>query len=108
AANPNNFVAINLKGEVLLTQQRYEEAEKEFQKAIEVQPKWPVPYRGYALARFRQKDHDGGIGIYEQGIAATNHAVMLVTDLATYFEQTGQIDRAIAVYENALAATPDV
>jgi len=108
AGNEKNFVAWNLKGEVFLVQKQMDEAKAAFEKAIELQPKWPVPYRGLALTHFQEKDAAGGVAAFERGLEATDFSLVLVSDLAAYYEGQKQPDLAIKTYERLLERTPEV
>ncbi|HAZ60396.1 MAG TPA: hypothetical protein DCY89_02335, partial [Gammaproteobacteria bacterium] len=108
AANEKNFVAWNLLGEVHLVQRNLPEAKKAFGKAIELQPKWPVPYRGLALTQLQEDDHTGAIATFEKGLEATEYSLVLVSDFAAYFEGRKQADQAIQIYERLLERQPDI
>jgi len=108
AANARNFIAWNLLGEVYLVQRNIAEAKKAFNQAIELQPKWPVPYRGLALTQLQEDDHAGAIATFEKGLEATEFSLVLVSDLAAYYEGQKQPEKAIQTYERLLERTPDV
>lgn len=105
--NPKNFVAYNLMGEVHLTQKQLEPAKESFAKAIELEPRWPVPYRGLALTHFQLKDEANGIATFEKGIEASGSSIVLVTDLAAYYEGQKKIDQSVEVYEKYLTKAPE-
>jgi tetratricopeptide (TPR) repeat protein len=104
--NPTNFVAINIKAELMLAQKKLEAAEPLFKKAIELSPQWAIPYRGLAMLKLIRKDTKGAAEILESALGPTNNAPLLATDLAALHEKMGNIDAAIAVYEKMLAADP--
>lgn len=106
---PENAVARNLLGEVLLSQKRPAEALGAFDEAIARASEWYVPYRGVALAEFAQGNWDAGINAYERGIAASTEnsgKAALSIDLAAVYEQRQRPDDAIAVYERLVALEP--
>ena len=47
---PKNVIAMNLRGEILMSQKDTDKAVASFNDAIAVAPRWWVPYRGLALA----------------------------------------------------------
>ncbi len=59
-----------------------------------------------ALAGLYSKDRDGRIRVLERGRKANPGRIELSMPLATDLEQAGQIDEAIAVYEEILKANP--
>jgi tetratricopeptide (TPR) repeat protein len=105
AARPDNLHAVNLKGEVLLAQKRYDAASAVFDDALRRAPQWWLPYRGKAMTNLLRGDETAAIATYEKGIAATNSADLLV-DLAALHESKGRIDAAIATYETYLQRNP--
>ena len=107
AANPENFVAWNLKGEIQLVRNQPDAAIPAFNKAIEVKPEWPTPYRNLASAYARKKDQKQVVGTFEKGIEDTKGAPALVMGLASLYEQSGQFDKAIKQYEQVMLAHPE-
>lgn len=100
-------IAANLKGEVLLTQQRTAEAIAPFKLAIARAPQWPVPYRNLALAELGTHDSKGAVETLRAGIAAVPVPEPLEFDLATVYEKIGRPNDAIDVYEGVLKRHPD-
>lgn len=105
AANRQSAPAHNLKGEVLSSLKRHEEAISEFRLAMQLAPKWWTPYRGIAVTEVLAGRPEAGVTAYKQGIAATQ-AAPLITDLTELYERQGMIDAAIAEYEAWLKREP--
>lgn len=105
--NGKNFVALNLLGELELGAKKFPAAQKYFEDAIAVNPKWPILYRNLASAKLGQKDEAGAIKAMEDGIQATEGSALLVTGLAAYLEKTGKLDEAIAQYDKILKDSPN-
>lgn len=103
--NPQNAVAHNLRGELLLADKQWSPAQASFNKAIEHAPKWWTPYRGLALTQLGQKQNDVAVMTYERGIEATR-AAALSSELAALHERSGKPDQAIKVYEQWVAREP--
>lgn len=103
---PDNAVARNLKGEVLVAGGRFEEAQRVYAEAIDKAPRWWMPYRGLTLARLGNKDTDGAVAALRDGIAKTGGMPALANDLAALYERLGQFDNAINVYEDLLTRNP--
>lgn len=102
-----HFVALNLKGELLLADKKVDEAVATFNQAIDINPKWPVPYGNLALAHQINKNVEAATEVYKKGIAATSNSPVLITGLASLYEQQGNYDSAIAQYESVLQEAPD-
>jgi tetratricopeptide (TPR) repeat protein len=102
AADNNNSFVYNFKGEVLVYQKDIGAAIESFNKAISIQPEWPLPYRNLANSYLNKKENTKAVEIYEEGIKKTNFSPLLVTELARYFELTEEPDKAIKLYEEIL------
>jgi len=101
-----HLVAMNLKGEVLVSTKHYAEAIESFNASIGEQPAWWVPYRGLALAQLALKEPDAAITTLTQGVAKT-HALELQGDLGTIYEQQKRPEDAIKVYEAIVQSNPN-
>lgn len=103
---PDNPVAYNLRGEVLMLDKHVKPAMQAFNKAIAIQPKWVIPYRNLAAAYLSQRQVKGAVQTYQRGIAATGSAQDLVFDLAALYESQGNHDAAMDEYAKALDKDP--
>jgi tetratricopeptide (TPR) repeat protein len=57
SANPNQAAILNLRGEILLEQKEYDQAENEFRKAIKADPKFRDAQYNLAQVPFKKKDY---------------------------------------------------
>jgi Flp pilus assembly protein TadD len=103
--NSKNFLAYNLKGEILILQKRTDEAVAAFQKANEINPKWPVPYDNLAKISLLNKNLTKAITTLESGYKETKD-VSLAIKLAALYASNGNEDKARVLYEELLAARP--
>ena len=103
---PGNVVARNLKGELLASQKRFDDAAASFAEAIARAPQWWVPYRGLALSHLGSRDTEGAVAALSQGVEKTQGAPGLASDLAALYERLGRLDEAIKVYEGLVARNP--
>jgi tetratricopeptide (TPR) repeat protein len=106
ARYPNNVIAKDLLGEVLIASKRLPEAIKVLGDASAQAPQWWLPYRTMAMAYLRQADKAAAIESYQRGLKAIPASIELTTDLATLYENDGQHEQAIQVYEEALKRNP--
>jgi tetratricopeptide (TPR) repeat protein len=106
ADRPDNVVARNLKGELLIAQGQADAAIATFEETLSKAPKWWVPYRGLALAQLSAKRVDMAIQALERGLKSTEGAPGLSTDLAALYERLGRPDDAIRVYEAMVRRDP--
>jgi Tfp pilus assembly protein PilF len=104
--DPKNVAVYNLSGEVLLLQKKIDKAAAAFRKAIELDPKWPIPYRGLAATYLAHHDRAGAIRSLKQGLKATFDDSSLMLELASVYEQMDNYEGAIGLYENLLKRSP--
>ncbi len=102
---PSAF-ALNLLGELYLTQNQVPAATDEFLQATKLAPTWWVPYRSLAAAKYNANDTAGAVAAYEAGIKVAPTQIQLVTELASLYERSGRVDDAIACYESAYRRNP--
>ena len=106
AAQPDNVIALNLKGEILVSQNAIEPAVVTFNAAIAKAPRWWIPYRGLALAHLAAKRNDAAIEALERGLKSAPDSGALGADLAAFYERLGRSDDAIRVYEGMVVRDP--
>jgi tetratricopeptide (TPR) repeat protein len=103
--NPDNLYAKTLLGQVLAGTGNSGEAQEIFESALEADESWLPAYT--ALAGLQQGDISSQINTYKRGLEAVPESQELVLLLGTAYERSGQVEEAIASYENALEANPD-
>ncbi|PVV16532.1 MAG: hypothetical protein B6D77_00890, partial [gamma proteobacterium symbiont of Ctena orbiculata] len=104
-ANPEHFTALNLKGEVLLSQQQWEPAEEAFNQARGLSPQWAAPYRNLVKLNILKGDRDGAMGLLKEGFTKTGDPVLGV-DLAINHTRAERMQDAVEVYEQILEKHP--
>ena len=102
---PDNALARNLQGEVLLSTSQFDAAARSFERAIAMSPAWWLPYRGLAMAQFGAKRVDDAVASMNRGVQKTG-SDELAANLAALNERLGRSDDAIKVYENAIVRNP--
>ncbi len=107
ATNPENHIAQNMKGEILLAQKKIPEARKVFLAAIKMKPDFRTPYVRLASTYAMEKNTDEMIRVYEAGMKALPDDPVFITGLAGIYEQTGKVDQAIGFYEQIIAREPE-
>lgn len=105
--NTENVFARNLIGEVYLFNKDFDNARNAFSEAIKIKADWYLPYRNLAKIFLLQKENDNAVDILKRGVVATNSSAVLVTDLARYYEATGDVEEAISLYEIVLKENND-
>jgi tetratricopeptide (TPR) repeat protein len=104
---PQDQRVLNMKGEILLQQRQFPQAQQQFEKAIAAAPKWWVPYRNKARVHFAAGQSEQVVTALEQGVERTGGSLELIMDLATTKEGLKRFDEAIAVYERGLKLHPE-
>jgi tetratricopeptide (TPR) repeat protein len=107
-ADPKNFVARNLLGELYIASKQPDKAIESFAQTTQIAATWPVPYRNIALVKLSSKDTAGAISAYESGLQPTGYDAALVTDLATLYESQKRVDDAIRLYDELRKRHPQL
>jgi tetratricopeptide (TPR) repeat protein len=105
--HPNAF-AYNLLGEIYLSQRKADPARAPISRAMQLAPKWWMPYRNLAIAKYGSGDTAGAIDSYVAGIKAAPTEPTLVVELAQLYQKQGRIDDAVASYEAWVRQNPRV
>jgi tetratricopeptide (TPR) repeat protein len=95
---PNAF-AFNLLGELYLSQHKADLAKAPISRAMELAPKWWIPYRNLAIAKYGSGDAAGAVDTYVAGIKTAPNEPTLVVELGQLYQKQGRIDDAIAAYQ---------
>ena len=74
AAEPNQAPTLNLRGEILLEQKEYEQAEAEFRKAIKLDPKFRDAQYNLAQVPFKKQEYAKARERFEALFASTSGA----------------------------------
>jgi tetratricopeptide (TPR) repeat protein len=103
--SPEHFAALNLKGEVHLSQKQWDQAENAFNRARAISPKWPVPYRNLVNLNILRGDDSGVIGLLREGFEKTGDPVLGI-DLANNYSREDRVEEAIGIYDGILDKHP--
>lgn len=105
AAQPNNSIAYNLRGELQAADKQWPSASATFRHVTELAPQWATGYRGLAMAQLQQKQVNDAITTYQTGINKAGDPALVVS-LALLQENSGKPDDAIKTYEAWLQRDP--
>ena len=105
-ANENNAEALVLMGSFKMSQKQPEEAETAFKLAIERQPTNPVGYRALARHYLATQRTDEAVATLRTGRDKTSGDSALSLMLTSMLEAQGDIEGAIAIYEDILVKNP--
>ena len=107
AKDPGYLVPYNLKGEIGIATQDYELAVQSFEKAIKVNNKWWVPYRGLSLTYAAQKKVNESMQALERGISNGANIERLGVDLALMQYRFSERSKAIKTYQSVIEKVPN-
>src|SRR5207249_10598861 len=97
--NSANAQAQVLLGDVQLTKNSFDEAEKSFKTAIASQPKSDIGYQSLANLYIRQKKIDAALNTIQAGLKELPDNASLQLTLAQISELKDDFDSAISQYE---------
>jgi len=106
ATAPATGAALRLLGEVFLRQERYDEAEPVFARAVSVEPDHAGGRFSYASVLFRQQNAARALPIVEGLLAARPDEAAYLNLYAALLSLIGDDDKVIALYEGLLARYP--
>ncbi len=105
--SPGKGRPYNNRGDALVDEKRFEEALLDFDKAIELLPKYAMAY--YNRGNLYQKQKK-----YEQALADFNYAIRYRRDFdkaynnrGTLYKETNRLDEALVDYDRAISLNPD-
>ena len=104
---PDYAFGLNLRGELLASEQHWPEARASFESASKAAPQWWQPYRNLALAHIGQKDAEGALQVLKEAAGRLEQSEPVAVDLATLLQRMGRQDDAIAAYEALVAKHPE-
>ncbi|MCH9674918.1 MAG: tetratricopeptide repeat protein [Gammaproteobacteria bacterium] len=106
AINPQNFAALNLKGELLLSQKRFKEAEAAFTQVMELRPQWAQPYRNLSLSKAGSGDKVAAVAALEQAMSVQPNDIRSAYQLAELHRLDGNRELAISHYRSIVERAP--
>jgi Flp pilus assembly protein TadD len=104
-AKPEHILALNLKGEILLGQKKYPEAEAMFEQVVELKPEWDVPYKNILKIKLVEEDEAAALAVIKKGFENSKDPRLGLV-LASRYDQSGNSEQARQVYEKLLVQRP--
>lgn len=106
ARHPEHPYAHGMLGEILLLKKEFARAEEEFMTANRLRPDWVIPWLDRAKLKIIQKNPTEAASILESALQANPKSSELRLLLASIYNETDQVDRAIGTYEAILKDQP--
>ena len=107
AIHPNNCVAHNGLGAYYVSQNRYNDAIKQFEIAIAILPQFPDAQNNLGAELARQHKDDDAIAHFRAALDANPNFEMAHKNLAKILDSQGKLDEAIAHCRKAYEIAPD-
>jgi protein O-mannosyl-transferase len=107
AVTSKNFVAHNNLGNALLDKRQADEAITQYQKALEIQPRYADADNNLGSALLEKGRVDEAIACYQKALELQPDYALAHNNLGNALLRKGQVDEAIAQYQKALALQPD-
>ena len=106
ARYPKDGVALTIKGDIYLNEQRGAEAAAAFRAALERDPTLWLTYRNLAAAQLMLHDEAAALATLKLGIGKVADPENLEGELAALYETLKRPDEAIGVFEAAVRRSP--
>ena len=106
-ANPEHFLAHNLKGEIYLSQKQFEQAITSFNQAIQINPAFVTAYRNLVKIDLYNKKVDAALEHLKSGYDHSKN-VSLGLEYAQLLMQKGAIDKAQVIYDELFEKQPNL
>jgi tetratricopeptide (TPR) repeat protein/TolB-like protein len=97
----NSFGYLNV-GAVFFQQGKYEECIPYFQKALKIQAHYSI-YSNLGTAYFYLKRYTDSVPMFEKAVELNSNDAVFMGNLADAYRWSGQVDKARATYEKAIA-----
>ena len=106
SADPKHYLGYNLMGEIHLSQKRFEEADKAFERSLSINEKWPVPYRNLVKVKLMEGKQLDAIDMARRGFQNTLDPALGI-ELANAQDRLGQVAESIQIYQQILDKYPE-
>jgi len=103
---PENLYMKTLLGQLLASTGEEGAAREVFEAALSDKSDWLPAYT--ALASMEPADSEAQIELYQRGLEAAPNNQQMALLLGSAYERGGEFEKAIATYEEALVASPDM
>ena len=95
------------KGQIYLREQRLDEAEQEFKRALDKDPSNVQAYIGLGTVHTAKKDYEQALVELQKAIESDPNVVGAYNQIAKVYRIRGQLDLAIQTCEKGIAIAPE-
>ena len=107
-SNDQDLLAHNLLGEIYVNRKQYDDAAREFEKAIAIRPEWQTPHNNLARVLLSQGKTDEAILNLNAALEKNPKNAAAYMTLANLYSKDGQQEKVFVTYEKALEALPNL
>jgi len=107
AENKDNLIFLTMRAELYRQMQKYSDAERLFNRVIELRPEVELGYKNLATVYQAQKQLDNLIKVFEQGVVAIPESGAFYMQLGILNTIAGDTTKAIDAYQSVLKLFPD-
>jgi tetratricopeptide (TPR) repeat protein len=102
AANPSDARAHYYLGNLFYDKKRYDEAIREWETSVQLQPSFAIPWRNLGIANFNiRKDSDRALAAYENAFKANSTDARLLYEFDQLRKRTGAVaSERLAILQN--------
>ncbi len=106
-ASPSNINARILRGQVYASQGQLDKAIASYLDTVKIAPKSIAAHYNLAVTYIRKREYDNANQSLDNGLSVEPNNFLLRLTKASIYEQLGQAEDAISIYEALLADRPD-
>ena len=105
--NPDNTRVLLLVAQIKLTDEKFEDAERDFRRALEVDTQSPESAYGLGLALAKQGRADEAREAFKRAITIRHVYPDAINDLGALYMQQGKVNDAVAAFRYGVQVAPD-
>lgn len=105
--SPGKGRPYNNRGDALVDEERYEEALLDFDKAVELLPKYAMAYYNRGNLYQKQKKYEQALADFNYAIRYRRNFDKAYNNRGTLYKETNRLDEALVDYDRAISLNPD-
>lgn len=103
---PENSIGYNNRGTLYLKENKYNEAESDFQNALKYNSKYAAAYNNMGLLLNGRTKYDNAIEYFTKAVELNNNYAEAYFNMGLTFFNKNEIDKAIELYKKAISIDP--
>jgi protein O-mannosyl-transferase len=107
AKNPNSWMVHTNLGHALVERKAYDEAQREYERALELAPHLPEPHWNVGIGLSVRGDYEGALRHFNEAIRLEPNFPQGYFSRGNVYRERGRLDDAVREYERAVALKKD-